>query len=183
MGLSNWSPEHRDRQTAVWDYAGRTFFCRPYGACNLLCRAARGLRSPLQGSLAHVCNPPPLRGLTPALYGGVENLRWNLPMVQELAVPCVLFLFLKHGVTCVGRELPPQGGRRPAGARHRIAVGDEARRAEEPTVGTSKGICAPEGRYNRRKIPHPNEFANCGAPLGKLSWHEPTFPLSAMTNE
>ena len=32
----------------------------------------------------------------------------------------------------------PAGDKRPAGAGHRIAAGDEARRAEEPAVGTRK---------------------------------------------
>ena len=51
-------------------------------------------------------------------------------------------------------------------ARHRIAVGDEARRAEEPAVSTPKVICALEGRHNKRNILYVNDFAHCGAPPG-----------------
>ena len=58
---------------------------------------------------------------------------------------------------------------RHAVARHRIAAGDEARRAEEPAVATPKMICALEGRHSQiqRNIIHANDFAHCGAPPGR----------------
>ena len=46
------------------------------------------------------------------------------------------------------KAMSPSGDKCPAGAEHRIAAGDEARRAEEPAVATPKMFCALEGRNN-----------------------------------
>ena len=46
-------------------------------------------------------------------------------------------------------------------ARHRIAVGDEARRAEEPTVEGPKGFAPWEGHHNGRNILNINDFNHC----------------------
>ena len=48
-------------------------------------------------------------------------------------------------------------------AEHRIAAGDEARRAEEPAVATHKVIRALEGRNSKRNIIPAKELSNCCA--------------------
>ena len=63
--------------------------------------------------------------------------------------------------------MSPQGTDAPSGAEHRIAAGNEARRAEEPAVATPKMICALKGRHNRRNTLHDNDLDHSSALPGR----------------